>query len=688
MKRVKYWFITFMLLLSIFPAYEANAAEPGPQMKVKLKNYLGNQSSITLTSNGEYQLADGRIFIKNGEEIQVKVKSGKLVIFKGSNEIGTYDTFSIAPVDSASLLYLNNRAYHGSFQFTVESGKYVRPINSLYIEDYLKGVVPREMPALWHIEALKAQTIAARTYALRNQNRVIDDTVSYQVYGGAEGHSNSDKAVSETTGIVLKYNNNVIDAVFSSSNGGVTELNSNAWSTSVKLPYFAIQEDPYDPKTAWSIVLDKQQIDLIGKNLSKPEEWWTSVKEKDSTIVPNIKNWLKNNGYPNKDIKITAIPILSLGEKSSGGRVTKGSIQVNFYVKDLVDEQGALKPQTVQYTNVTASKIRAMVGLDKMKSYLVDESISTADTISIKGRGNGHGVGLSQYGAKKRAEAGQTYNTILQFYYPGTTLEKAYSEVVQDTGAPKITSVTSTTDYSKSMVNIAYTLDEESTVTVAIENQEGKVVATPVNGVKVASGNQSTNWDIKNITDGTYSVSITATDSSSNTNTVNSTISIKKVATEAAVNISNVTAKANYSTETATIGYKISEDAKVTVSVKNSQGKLVATPVKERQFVMGSRSTTWNFGKNSDGTYKVTITAIDDNHLTNTVTQTLKIKRTKGKVIATSLNIRAKKSTSSKIVGKLKKNQTVTILAKEASWYKIKTNTTTGYIAAKYIKIK
>ena len=112
----------------------------------------------------------------------------------------------------------------------------------LYIEEYLKGVVPKEMPALWHMEALKAQTIAARTYALSNQSRVIDDTISYQVYGGAEGHINSDKAIAETNGLVLKYNNNLVSAVFSSSNGGVTELNSNVWTTST-LPYFSIQED-------------------------------------------------------------------------------------------------------------------------------------------------------------------------------------------------------------------------------------------------------------------------------------------------------------------------------------------------------------------------------------------------------------------------------------------------------------
>ena len=71
-------------------------------------------------------------------------------------------------------------------------------------------------------------------------------------------------------------------------------------------------------------MLDKQQIDLSNEDLSQPEVWWNSVSEKDSSIVPNIKNWLKKNGYPDKDIKITDIPVLSFDEKTSGGRVTKG----------------------------------------------------------------------------------------------------------------------------------------------------------------------------------------------------------------------------------------------------------------------------------------------------------------------------------------------------------------------------
>ena len=111
------------MILSILPTYDgASAAEQDSLMKVKLKNYLGNQSSITLTSNGKYQLADGSTFMESGEEIQVKVESAELVVYKGSNEIGTYDTFSISPKESESLLYINNRSYHGSFNLQSKMG--------------------------------------------------------------------------------------------------------------------------------------------------------------------------------------------------------------------------------------------------------------------------------------------------------------------------------------------------------------------------------------------------------------------------------------------------------------------------------------------------------------------------------------------------------------------------------------
>ncbi|MDQ7861576.1 SpoIID/LytB domain-containing protein [Peribacillus frigoritolerans] len=143
---------------------------------------------------------------------------------------GSYASFKVIPVKPDSSLSINGRPYQGSFSFTAEDG-YIRPINTVYMEDYLKGVVPLEMPALWHAEALKAQAIAARTYALRHQSTIIDDTVSYQVYGGAAGHYRTNSAIEQTKGMVIKHDGEIIEAFFSSSNGGMTESNSNVWSS-------------------------------------------------------------------------------------------------------------------------------------------------------------------------------------------------------------------------------------------------------------------------------------------------------------------------------------------------------------------------------------------------------------------------------------------------------------------------
>ncbi|MGE7603925.1 SpoIID/LytB domain-containing protein [Peribacillus sp. NPDC097675] len=597
MRSLKYMCLAFFIVFTTFPAYEAAAAEESTEMKVKLKNYLGNQNTVTVMATGDYQLSDGKTIIKSGEELTIKVESGKLAVYENGKQVDTFVSFTARPVKEGSLFSINDRIYPGSMEFTVEGG-YVRPINHVPIEEYVKGVVPREMPALWHIEALKAQTIAARTYALRYQSTLIDDTVSYQVYGGDDGHDHSNLAVEQTKGLVVKHEGKLIEALFSSSNGGMTELNSNVWPSGKPLGYLAIKEDSFDPKTKWSIEVDKQQIDVSKIDVLKPDDWWTSVKEKDTTIVPNLKTWLKSNGYSKKDIKITDIPELSFSDKTTGGRVTKGSIQLNFLVKDIVGTNGELVPQTVTLMNDEASKIRAMIGTDMMKSYLVlDSKSANPDKIVVEGRGFGHGVGMSQYGAKYRAEAGQSYQEILAFYYPNTSIVREYSDagsgpeaepiVNKDTTAPKIT---------------------------------------------------------------------------------------------------NILTSGNYSTEKASISYSINEAAIVTVQIANSKGKVIATPTKAKSLKKGDHSANWDFKNVSNGTYVATITAMDGSQNKKTATTKITIKKTTGKVTAKVLNMREKTDTTSKIVAQLKKNQTVTVLAQQGNWYKVKSGSKSGYVYKAYIK--
>ncbi|MEH7121464.1 SpoIID/LytB domain-containing protein, partial [Neobacillus vireti] len=334
MKKFMLVAVVFTLILSLLPVGYGHAQSSEPIVKVKLKNYLGNQKVITLQPYGDYVSNDQTVILKSGISYLLKIENGKLSLYNNGSLLTTFTTLSLQPALANGHLTINNRPYLGSFDFTIESNQYIRPINAVKMEDYLKGVVPIEMYPSWNIEALKTQAVAARTYAMSYISRgVIDDSISYQVYGGYIWTANTTRAVDETQGQVAQYNGRLIDAVYSASNGGKTENNSNAWGTAT-VAYLPIKEDPYDPKTVWSFTIQKNQIDLTSKDMSKSSEWWNSVKETDPTITSNIKLWLNNNGYANKDIKITAIPDLSLYAAGSGGRVTKGKITVDFLVKD------------------------------------------------------------------------------------------------------------------------------------------------------------------------------------------------------------------------------------------------------------------------------------------------------------------------------------------------------------------
>ncbi|CAH0239045.1 Amidase enhancer [Peribacillus sp. Bi96] len=689
MRSLKYLFLAFFIIFSTFSSHGAKAAKENTVMEVKLKNYLGNQTSVKLTATGDYRTSGGEVVLKEGEELTLKVKSGKLAVYKDSEKRGSFSSFKINPVARDSLLSINSRPYPGSFSFTVEGG-YIRPINHVYIEDYLKGVVPNEMPAQWHDEALKAQAVAARTYALRHQSKLIDDTISYQVYGGADGHDNTNSAIEQTTGMVVKHDGEIIEAFFSSSNGGMTEVNSNVWTSGDPLAYLTIKEDSYDPKANWTIKLDKQQIDLSKKDLSKPDDWWTRVQEKDKTIVPNLKAWLKNNGYAKQDIKITEIPVLTLNDKTTGGRATKGSIQLKFYVRNQLDDKGKLLKKTVTLKNVAASKIRGMVGKGVMKSYLVDHSISDPSRIAIEGSGYGHGVGLSQFGAKNRAEAGQTYQEILEFYYPNTNVAREYGDevgvfntnsIVKE--APSIIDVNAKADYQKHKVGITYSLKEDAAVSLTIKNSKGKVTATPVRDLSLKKGSHFAMWNMKEVSDGIYTAEISAIGRSGNEGVA--TLAIKVNKDTSAPKITDVDTSGNYSTEKANIRYTINENSEVTVKIKNSKGKVVGM-LAERQVIKGSHSAIWDFRNMSNGTYTVTITAKDSSDNQKSVSTEISIRKTTGIVTARTLNIREKTHVSSIVVGHLNSDQTVTILAQHGEWYKVKTGSESGYVLKRYIK--
>jgi stage II sporulation protein D len=706
--------LAILLVTTLLPVFPASAKETEPIVKVKLKNYLGNPNDITVSPAIDYKTNINGLTLFAQHTYHLKVSSNTIHILEGSKQLGAATSFSATPINGNGPISINDRPYLGSFDFTIENGTIIRPINSVSMENYLKGVVPFEMPALWDKEALKAQAVAARTYALGYNGKTIDDTINYQVYGGYEWNPNSTEAVDETSGQVITYNGQSIGtgAVFSASNGGKTETNENAWGSPLS-PYFTIKDDPYDPAFPWSVDVHKTQIDLSKLNLAQADSWWSTVKETDQNITSNIKNWLKSKGYINQDVKITAIPSLNLYGKTSGGRVSLGSITIQYLVKN---STGTAVLQSLALKDIPASSIRAMLGGSLMKSYLVDGIQTNNNTITISGKGNGHGVGLSQWGAKIAADQGKSYLDILSFYYDGTQVHKIYSVETEpstpekpdsapvitkpvetptpsvpstsaDKTAPVIQVIKTAYDLKTGNVQLSYTVNENANTSVSVKDAKGKVISTLLNGTLQQSGSHTVLWNTNKMANGSYTFVITAKDSSNNTSIT--TVPYKLTKDTIAPVIKNLKALFMDKTNKVNINYFLSENSFVTITVKNSKGSIVATLEKNVSEKSGNKSINWDVSKIGNGQYTIMISAIDPSNNRGTAQYTYTLTKTHtGKVTASTLNIRSQPSISSKIIGALKKNQTVTIIQKTGSWYQIMAGNKKGYVFSKYLLVK
>lgn len=627
MKKILSLLLSLFLCISLLPAFEQQtyaASGSEPQVHVMLKNYLGNKTQISITPSGTYKSEDGKITLNNTTSYTLKLEQSKLKLYKGSTFIYESGSFSFIPSNPDDYLTINNRKYKGSFEFIIETingTNYIRPVNTIGMEDYLKGVVPSEMPASWNIEALKAQAVAARTYSWNYGGKTITDTISHQVYGGLnDSHPNSNQAVDATTGQVLKFNNRLIDAVFSASNGGVMDSAKSVWGND--FAYLINATDSFDTSYTWSFNVQTTQIDMQDFDLANPDAWWNKVSEKDSTIMTNIKTWLNENGYKDKDIKIVAVPTLSFNSPSTTKRVSTGSISIQFYVKNMKDSNGRLILQEINQMNVAASKVRAMIGLNYVKSYLVTKSSSTTSTHSIAGRGYGHGVGLSQYGANNRASAGQKYNTILAFYYPGTQLITEYSNAA--ILAPEIKDQKVTFDQAYNTVKVGFTLTKAASTVVRIKGKDGKIISTLLNNRALQAGSYSYNSNVSSWNNGSYTAEITATDSANNKVTTNAAFQIAKIEVPTISSIKTAyDAKAN----TINASFSINQPSQTTVTISDSKNKVIKTLANSKPLSAGTSSYKWDVRSVKDGTYSLTVKAVNSIGKEKTMKQNFTLKK-------------------------------------------------------------
>ena len=331
---------------------------------------------------------------------KVKFEAGSNSIEDTSHEINSEDggCLAVAP-DTKSL---GKACYPGSVMFRNTNGK-LDAINSVDVEDYLRGVVPYEIGKLdsSRIEALKAQAVAARTYAYKHFNSresmgfdVYADTKD-QVYKGFESATPlTDAAVKATAGVVMTYNGEFIIAYYHSTCGGVTETLAT-WNRP-DLPYLQSKPDLRPNGKPWcdesSYIkwerrfADKEIAKLFKANVSEAKATFSEAKGADFKKVKSIKI---------KD-KLKSGRIMTLRVETDKGHFDVLTDRTRWLFK----KAGTILPSSF----FTVKK--------EGKEWV------------ITGTGFGHGVGMCQMGVRARAQAGQSYQEILSHYYQGITLEK------------------------------------------------------------------------------------------------------------------------------------------------------------------------------------------------------------------------------------------------------------------------
>ncbi len=466
------FFITVIFILAFLLATAASALAADEQSIVRVKLSIGDPTEFSFFADGNYTVGtDGP-----GLERQlytVKLEGGTLNLYCGSERLASGASIKLvrhtATDGRNNFIWMYNEQasdgtnknfkYLGDMEFIIESG-HITAVNHVYIEDYLIGVVPSEMENGSHVEALKSQAIASRSYVefhLRpSQPYDVYDSTRSQVYKGYNELTNSKTAVEGTAKTVLTYEGKIIEGLFGASNGGWTDIPLHKWG-SPDVPYFQITPDDFDaanPDSLFETIYFPAVID--GAHTITPSD---NIKDSDPNAA-NAEAYIKEMILQSKQIEkagqsvatrddftLTGVTSLVMadgnfdidGDENHSLPGGGGGVCADRYVATgsftvLVPATGA----TVSVTDlpIDLRYLDASNGVADYKSFFkgsltlfVVAPVMTEGTVSgysISQKRFGHGIGLSQQGAKQRANSTEptvnTFDKILGFYYPGTTL--------------------------------------------------------------------------------------------------------------------------------------------------------------------------------------------------------------------------------------------------------------------------
>lgn len=355
-----------ILLLVFMLATPALALEP---VNRTVRVLLDLTEALTVGATGPHSgSVDGAPRFRTAADLDWPVTARAGHLYVDGNRIGT--RLLLEP--DGSFMRVNGNRYRGSIQLTAQ-GDQVQVINLVDMESYLRGVVPSEMSASWPMEALKAQAVAARSYTLTSLNSQAEydlcATVECQVYRGVEvEHARTDNAVFATAGVVVTYGGSTARTYYHADSGGMIASSQEVWGAA--LPYLVARADAVTstPHRSWVVTLDSASLTASMNGLG---------------------------------LGVGSVSALRVVRLSESGRVVELQVTGNA---------GSQVLSGTQLTSLTRSW-----GLKSTR-------FTVQSGLTVRGDGWGHGVGMSQYGARALAQSGYDYGRILSYYYPSTSL--------------------------------------------------------------------------------------------------------------------------------------------------------------------------------------------------------------------------------------------------------------------------
>lgn len=342
----------------------------------------------------------------------------------------------IHPRDLSDVSTVNGRPYRGRLRVSLADG---RPlvVNELHMADYLASVVGSEMPWTWEVEALKAQAVAARNYAIRQVDPSADydicDSQNCQAYGGVDSeYPSTIQAVRETSGVVAMYDGELITAYYSANMGDHTTSAADVWGRDV--PYLRGVPSPSDVEalsTSWG---------------AEGYRWTRAIPLQRLAELPTARGVLGEVS----DVRVLRTaeggqPVaVELFGNQGTVTLTGDDIRTTLGLPSAFAEFRTIPSERLVLLNPTPRRVSALQATgysleQRRRSVAFAEAPAdvrlvrgTLDVVEfrlpprllVSGRGFGHGVGMSQWGAKGMARAGHSFDEILAHYYPGIAVER------------------------------------------------------------------------------------------------------------------------------------------------------------------------------------------------------------------------------------------------------------------------